>query len=178
MSLTPPVSCAANPFTVATRFGMRSARRCSTASTSAHCPLMASRCRTRSFLALTNCPPATNASKTITPITIQAVFMCGMLFLQPVHRVDRGGDSLQIRSQQGRRVGLARLEALLADIQQSLEGERVEAEALGGALDDLALPKRRLVPMQNQRVPEKDAEGGQRIEQQAAQQAEIGRAHV
>src|ERR1039458_8084222 len=140
MSLNTSVSCDAMPFTVATRLGIRSARRCSWVSTSAHCPSMALRCCTRLFRMLTYWPPTINASKTTAPITIQAIFAAftfSMLFLQPVHRVDHGGDSLQIGRQQGRRIGLARLEALFADVQQFFEGKRVEAEALRGAHDDL-----------------------------------------
>ena len=58
MFLKTSVSCAAKPFTVSTRLGIRSARRCSATSTCAHAAFTASRCVTRSLRTLTNLPHA------------------------------------------------------------------------------------------------------------------------
>ena len=47
-------------------------------------------------------------------------------------------------------------------------------KASRGALDDLALPRARLDAPQQQRVAEQHAEGGDGIDQQAAQQVLVG----
>ena len=68
-------SCLANPFTVSTRFGIRSARLCSTLSTWAHAARMASCCATRSLRTPTSLPPATKPTSSSTPSTIASTFI-------------------------------------------------------------------------------------------------------
>src|SRR5207249_8747797 len=68
-------SCAANPFTVSTRFGIKSARRCRTTSTWDHAAFTASRFTTIWFLRLTNELPSSSATTSKTTRTIRAFFI-------------------------------------------------------------------------------------------------------
>src|SRR5271156_1944658 len=68
-------SCAANPWTVATRLGMRSARRCRTTSTCAQLDLTCSLRRTISLRLLAYQRPKPIAKMRMTAITPMATFM-------------------------------------------------------------------------------------------------------
>ena len=69
-------SCAAKPFTVSTRFGIRSARRCSTTSTWDQAPLIAFALGHQLVArSPSNCRPEAQPSSTNTPTTINAIFM-------------------------------------------------------------------------------------------------------
>ena len=75
-------SCAAYPFTVSTRLGMRSARRCNTTSTCDHAEFMASRLRTISLRWPMNVLPNQNTSRTTMIRMITPVFMFLSLSLE------------------------------------------------------------------------------------------------
>ena len=72
------------------------------------------------------------------------------------------------------RFEIARLTPVLANIEQSFERRRIDAENFAGAMDHVALLTGAVCAAEEQRVAEKHAKSGDGIEQQAAQQIGIG----
>src|ERR1700747_1055870 len=79
MSPNTVCSCLAYPFTVSTRFGIRSARRCSTTSTCDHADFTASFLLTRLLRTLTYLPNERRAIRSHTIITIKLLLMRSLL---------------------------------------------------------------------------------------------------
>src|SRR5436190_10769448 len=100
MFLKTSVSCEAKPLTVFTRFGIRSARRCSATSTVLHAAVMASLCVTSSLRTLTYLLHAIIPNSATTMSTINPIFTCLLLFPRLagylIHGVDDRRDPLHI----------------------------------------------------------------------------------
>src|SRR5258705_6637644 len=138
MFLKTSVSCAAKPFTVFTRFGIRSARRCRATSTLLQAALTLSRWVTRSLRTLTYLLHAPMASSTITTMAMSPVFICLLQLSDAVDRLDDSGYPLHIVCQQSCRIHVARLDALLPQIQHALEHVRLDTEAVARTGDGFA----------------------------------------
>src|SRR5258705_13167356 len=139
MFLKTSVSCAAKPFTVFTRFGIRSARRCSATSTVLHAAVTASRCVTRSLRTLTYLLHAIIPASASTMSMIKPIFTCSLLFTHLVHGVDYRRDPLHIGCQQTGRIYIARLDPLLAEIEQPVERLGFDPEPLSHPCDRVPL---------------------------------------
>src|SRR3954453_19240037 len=126
MFLKTSVSCDAMPLTVFTRFGIRSARRCSATSTVLHAAATASRCVTSSLRTPTYLLHAIIPASASTMSTIKPIFTCSLLFPYLVHGIDYRGDPLHIGCQESGRIHIARLDALLAEVQEAIEGFRID----------------------------------------------------
>src|SRR5439155_415227 len=114
------VSCLAKPFTVSTRLGTRSARRCRATSTCAHDPAMASRWVTRSLRTPIIFTPNRSPIRTSATTTIKAIFIVSSFF-QLVDGIDHGLDLFQVFAEQWCGLQIARLRFVFAKIQQSQE---------------------------------------------------------
>src|SRR5262249_1472957 len=163
-------SCPANPFTVFTRLGIRSARRCSATSTCAQAPLMASSWTASSLRTETNFPANMSPPSSRTPNTISSTFMMVASLFKAIDRVDDHRDFLQVGPYYGRRIQVLGFDFVLAQMEQLFEGRCVDPEHEPRLVDHLPLVHLRFPPMQHQRVPEQHAEGGNGIRQQLAQQ--------
>src|SRR5580704_3186340 len=105
---------------------------------------MSVRCCARSARTRTKVVPPPAVATIRIGIAIRTFFTLPLI-LQPVDRIDDQRDALQVPGQQPDGLGIAGLDALLAQIEQSLEGGRIDGEMVPGGMHDLA-PDGRDVP--------------------------------
>src|SRR5207302_4924242 len=116
----------------------------------------ASLCVTSSLRTLTYLLHAIIPASATTMSTINPVFTCPPLSLYLVHGVDHRGDPLHIGCQHLGRIQIARFDSLLAQIQQPLERLGIDPELVPYPRDRIALGRRPVLAMQDQRVAEQD----------------------
>src|SRR5580765_3863605 len=186
-------SCCAIPFTVATRLGIRSARRCNTMSTCDHEAFTASFLVTSVLRTPTYCPKATTAISARIAITIRTLtilppesnirrngqtsppwFICHLSLILLQHSIHCGGYVLNGRQVAGENVfgvELFAVRLVVADIQQLQERRRLERNAGRENLDGFALGMGSHVTQRQQRVPEQSRECRHRAQKQLPQGA-------
>src|SRR6266705_408564 len=160
-------SCAAKPFTVSTRLGIKSARRCSTTSTCAHAAFTASFLMAIWFLRPMNELPKSSAITTRTAKTIRTFFIstsnlsistaCFLHALpfplrkMMVERVQHFFQRFEIRSVRGNNFPVEF--AAFAEFQERVESTLVSTGQRRGLRDDFVRVHRWLLSKSNHRMP-------------------------
>src|SRR5437899_2098386 len=197
-AISPKTVCswAAMPLTVSTRFGMRSARRCKTTSTSAQVAFTVSDLRTISFRRPTYDAPISTARNTSAPRTASSLLIFPPAYTlaratshpllkldaarraqAPVHFFHDARDDLE-KSREERPDGHLLLSALaLPHIEDSVEGSHVNPEQLPQAIHHVALSLRLRFAQDDQSVPEKRDEGRKGRGHQPEQRFRVLRGH-
>src|SRR5437868_5689299 len=164
-AVTESITCCswvAKPFTVFTRFGIRSARRCSATSTCDQAAAIASFWTASSLRTETNFPANIRPTSSRIPKTTRNIFIVISLF-EAIDGIDNHGNLLQIGPQKGLRIQVAGLNPFFTQIEQAFKGGCIEVEDLAGLIDHLALLHFGFVAVQHECVAEQNTERGNRI---------------